>query len=44
MVIAGLEMLNGPFELKWDRKDILNIYNNTVVSNTDTTIIYTRTH
>lgn len=33
-----IEMLNGPFELKWDRKDILNIYNDTVVSNTDTTL------
>lgn len=38
MVIAGLEILNGLFELKWDRKDKLNSYNDTVVSNTDTTI------
>lgn len=38
MVIAGLEMLNGLFELKWDRKDKLNSYNETVVSNANTTI------
>lgn len=39
MVIVGLEMLNGLFESKWDRKDKLNRYNDTVVSNTDTTIL-----
>lgn len=42
MVIVGLEMLNGLFEFKWDRKDKLNSYNDTVVSNTDT-ILYQNT-